>query len=121
MLGKATTVLPAEDLARAKAFYTDKVGLSIMFESPAGIAFQCTDETGIFVYPHERTRATHTAATFIVSDVDAEMRELRGRGVVFEEYDQPGLETVDGVSEDAGVKGAWFVDTEGNITGLAQM
>ncbi len=121
MLGRATPVLPAEDLARAKKFYTDDMGLSVMFESEGGTAFQASDGTGIFVYPHERTLATHTAATFIVDDLDAVVRELRGRGVTFEDYYQPGLKTVDGIAEFEGMKSAWLVDSEGNIIAISQL
>ena len=46
---------------------------------------------------------------------------MRAAGVAFEEYDQPGLKTVDGVADMGGMKGAWFKDTEGNIIALAQM
>ena len=121
MLGRAMPVLPAEDMARAKAFYTGKLGLSVMFESESGAAFQAPDGTGVFVYPHERTLATHTAAAFVVDDVTAVVRELRGRGVTFEDYDLPGLKTVDGIAELEGVKSAWLVDSEGNIIAINQM
>jgi hypothetical protein len=55
-----------------------------------------------------------------VDDVEATVEELRSRGVVFEEYDLPGLKTVDGIAEIAGEKGAWFKDTEGNLLSLGQ-
>ena len=121
MLAKASPVLVAEDMARAKAFYTEKLGLSVMFDSPEAIALQLKDESVLVLYPHERTKATHTVAAFMVDDLAAEMKELRGRGVVFEEYDQPGLKTVNGVAELPGMKSAWFKDTEGNILSVGQM
>jgi len=55
--------------------------------------------------------------------------ELRGRGLVFEEVDVPGLRTVDGIAEvtgaypsDGGVgeRAAWFRDSEGNLIGIGQ-
>lgn len=121
MLAKATPVLPAEDMKRATSFYTEKVGLSVLFESPEGTAFACEDGTMIFVYPHGRSKATHTAASFLVEDVVAEMARLRERGVVFEDYDEPGLQTEDGIAEQDAGKAAFFVDTEGNILGVVQM
>jgi hypothetical protein len=48
------------------------------------------------------------------------MEELRGRGVVFEEYDQPGLKTENGVFTDDWGKSAWFLDSEGNILNITQ-
>ena len=121
MLAQATPVLPAEDIERAKTFYTEKIGMSILFESPQGIAFACEDGSSIFIYPHERTLATHTTASFVVKDVVAEMARLRERGVVFEDYDEPGLKTEDGINQQDETKATWFVDTEGNIIGIVQM
>ena len=120
MLSKATPILPAEDMARAKAFWTQKVGLSLMQESDMWATLQLPDGSMIGMYPHERTRATHTAFGLQVDDLEKEMAELKSRGVVFEEYDQPGLKTVNGVAEADGMKSAWFVDSEGNTIGLAQ-
>jgi len=121
MLAKATPVLPAEDMERAKSFYTEKVGLSMLFEMSEGAAFGCEDGTTIFLYPHERTLATHTTASFVVENVVAEVARLRERGVVFEEYDNPGLKTEDGIVQQEDVSAAFFTDTEGNNIGLVQM
>ena len=62
----------------------------------------------------------HTLASWRVIDLDATMADLRGRDVAFEEYDLPGLKTVDGVAETDTVRGAWFKDSEGNILALSQ-
>jgi predicted enzyme related to lactoylglutathione lyase len=121
MLTKATPILPAEDMERAKSFYKEQMGLSILFESPEGTAFACEDGAMVFIYPHERTQATHTTVSFIVEDVVAEMTQLRERGVVFEDYDEPGLKTEDGINQQDSVKTAWFTDTEGNIISILQM
>jgi catechol 2,3-dioxygenase-like lactoylglutathione lyase family enzyme len=57
----------------------------------------------------------------VVRDVEATVAELRGKGVTFEEYDLPGLKTVDGIAELGGVRGAWFKDPEGNILSVVEM
>jgi hypothetical protein len=57
------------------------------------------------------------------------VRELRSRGVVFEDYDLPGLKTVDGIAEiegqypskGSGERGAWFRDSEGNMLGIGEL
>jgi len=69
-----------------------------------------------------------TQMTFTVEDLDTVVTELRQRGVVFEEYDMPGLRTVDGIafiegnypSKGVAERGAWFRDSEGNMIALAQ-
>ncbi len=118
MLGDAplVAIIPAADVARAKAFYTDTLGLKFTDTGPHGdLTFECGgSEFGIYETP-SGGQAAHTLASFKVSDLDAEMAGLRGKGVVFEEYDMPGLKTVDGVVEDEGMRAAWFKDSEGNI------
>jgi hypothetical protein len=56
----------------------------------------------------------------MVNDVEAAVAALRGKGVTFEEYDMPGLKTVNGIAELGGFKGAWFKDLEGNILSVVQ-
>jgi hypothetical protein len=69
----------------------------------------------IALFPKEGgTKADHTAVSFQVSDIDVGVRELKRAGVVFEDYDLPGLKTVDHVCVLGSEKAAWFKDTEGN-------
>ncbi len=63
----------------------------------------------------EPTKADHTALSFEVPNAGAAVQELTARGVTFEEYDLPGLKTVDKVCILGSEKAAWFKDTEGNI------
>jgi hypothetical protein len=58
--------------------------------------------------------------SFVVDDVEKAVAEMRDRGVVFEEYDFPGLKTVNGIAEIQGEKGAWFKDPDGNILAVAE-
>lgn len=108
-------------MARAKKFYAEKLGLDMAMESDEGTLFHLKDDSVLLVYPHEGVRATNTVAGFIVEDIVAEVAELKSRGVKFENYDQPGLKTVDGIAESEGLKGAWFLDTEGNILAINQI
>lgn len=72
------------------------------------------------VYETKASAGSATQAGFTVDDFDATVTELRGRGVTFEEYDMPGLKTVNGVAETGGMKTAWFKDTEGNTIAVSQ-
>jgi hypothetical protein len=58
---------------------------------------------------------------FATPDVEAEVRELKARGVVFEEYDHPALKTVDSIATVGPTRSAWFRDSEGNILGIVQL
>ena len=68
----------------------------------------------------ERASDYITGATFSVKDLAKEMEDLREKGVRFEEYDLPGIKTVDGVATMGEHKGAWFKDPSGNILALHQ-
>ena len=115
------TTLPANDVERAKAFYTKKVGATPGESGPGG-TFLTFGETRFVIYPTpNRNRGGHTQMGISVKDVNTAVRELRGRGVTFEDYDMPGLKTVDGIAETAGGKAAWFKDTEGNTIGIIQL
>ena len=58
---------------------------------------------------------------FRVSDIDAEVRALRERGVRFEEYDFPGFDKATGIAQTGPIRSAWFKDSEGNLLGLVQL
>lgn len=116
-------VLPAKDVAGAKAFYVDKLGLKAT-DLPGDMALlSAGGGTMILIYAKpDGTKAEHTVAGFKVDDLDAVMKELEAKGVKFEDYDMPGLKTVNHVMDSGnGTKSAWFKDTEGNILAINQM
>ena len=113
-------VIPATDLDRAKHFYGDTLGLKLIDDRQDTALFESGGARFILYTTPSGGQAAHTLAGWVVGDLDAEMTELRGRGVTFEEYDLPGLKTVDGVAEGAGMRGAWFKDSEGNILSVVQ-
>jgi len=112
---RATTILPVKDLDRARSFYENKLGFSRGAPKPDGAWVYDTDKFSIALLPKEGgTKAEHTALSFQVSDIVDGIRTLEKAGVVFEDYDFPGLKTVEHVCDMAGEKCAWFRDTEGN-------
>ncbi len=123
MLEGATvhTTLPAMDMQRAAEFYTKKVGATPA-ESGKGGSFFSVGDAQFSLYPTPNpSRGGHTQMGLRVPDVHAAVAELRSRGIVFEEYDFPGLKTVDGVADVGGASAAWFKDTEDNIIGVVQI
>ena len=60
------------------------------------------------------TKADHTAISFQVTDIGKSIAELKAAGVVFEDYDFPGLKTIEHVCVLGSEKAAWFKDSEGN-------
>ncbi len=116
--GTITANLPAADLARARGFYADMLGLQPVQELGEDmLVYRTSGGSAFSVYRTEYAgTAGHTLAQWHVDDVDAEVKALRDKGVTFEEYDMPGVEWADGVASMPGMgKAAWFKDTEGNI------
>jgi catechol 2,3-dioxygenase-like lactoylglutathione lyase family enzyme len=124
MLSKAKVIptLPAVDIKRARKFYEEKLGLKVIKEDPGpGLTLEAGKGSTIYIYQRGATKADHTVAEFDVSDVEAEVKALKAKGVKFEEYDIPamGIKTVNGIATMDGYKGAWFKDTEGNILAIS--
>lgn len=118
---RVEAMLPTVDLARARRFYQEKLGLQPT-DIADGLRFECGEGTALGLYERSTpTKADHTAAAWQVADIAATVRALRERGVVFEQYDLPGLKTdKDGIARLGPVAGAWFKDPDGNILGLVQ-
>ena len=123
------TRLPAQDLARARAFYADVLGLEPAEERPGGLLYRCRSGTFALYESSGRPSGAHTQMGFEVDDLRAVVAELRARGLVLEQVDVPGLRTVDGVAEvtgnypskgDVGELACWFYDSEGNLLGCGQ-
>jgi catechol 2,3-dioxygenase-like lactoylglutathione lyase family enzyme len=115
-LSDVTCILPVKDMARARRFYEEGLGLSAGAAKPDGKFAYRLGGTEIALFPRaEGTKATHTALSFRVADIAAAIRSLESRGVCFADYDLPGLKTVDHVCVLGAEKAAWFNDPEGNI------
>jgi catechol 2,3-dioxygenase-like lactoylglutathione lyase family enzyme len=110
-----TTMIPVIDMERARAFYERKLGLQPGELKPDGKFLYHVGAGLLALFPKpEGTKADHTAISFKVSDIVANIAELEQAGVVFEDYDLPGLKTVNHVCVLGSEKAAWFKDTEGN-------
>jgi predicted enzyme related to lactoylglutathione lyase len=123
MLKNAPVVpyIPATDVARARKFYEEKVGLVPREEIGGDVVYECGKGSWIYLYQSGGAGTSQASQAFWqVDDVEREVAELRAKGVVFEDYDMPGLKTVNGVATMDGTKAAWFKDTEGNIMAVIQ-
>jgi catechol 2,3-dioxygenase-like lactoylglutathione lyase family enzyme len=113
--------IAVDDLDRAIRFYSDKLGLTVRrLEGDMDSALvEVGDSERLLLYRSTYRRGETTYASFLVEDVEGTVRELRGRGVIFEDYDFPGLKTVDGIATMGDLKSSWFKDSEGNILALS--
>jgi catechol 2,3-dioxygenase-like lactoylglutathione lyase family enzyme len=114
----AQATIAVSDLDRAKAFYGGTLGLPATDDRPEGVIYQAGNAE-IFVYPSQFAgTAQSTAAALFVDDLDIAVKELTAAGVTLEEYDVPGLKTVNGIAELEGERSAWFKDPDGNILAI---
>ena len=123
---KVAARIPVQDLQQAKSFYAEKLGLEPSEERPGGLLYHCGKGEFALFESAGAASGDHTQMAWEVEDIEATVERLRARGVVFEEYDLPGLRTVNGIAEvrdsegNLFGKGAWFRDSEGNLLGIGQ-
>lgn len=115
--------IPAADLGRARAFYAEVLGLTPTREL-GGVFLVYRTEGGTTFNVYETTyagQAGHTIAQWHVDDIDAEVRDLKAKGVAFEVYDLPGVRWDGEIADMQGLgRAAWFKDSEGNVLCLDQ-
>jgi catechol 2,3-dioxygenase-like lactoylglutathione lyase family enzyme len=107
--------IPVGDMARARRFYADVLGFTPVSEREAGLVYTSGGVQFTLVPSDDAGRASYSLMTWYVDDIAAEMAALRARGLVFQDYDFPGLRTVNGVADLDGNRLAWFKDSEGNV------
>jgi catechol-2,3-dioxygenase len=112
----------ASDLARARQWYQEKLGLEPEREDMGGVWYRFGGDTWMYLYstPSAGT-AKNTVAGWQVHDIAAVMADLRARGVVFEDYDFGELKTENGLADFGVAKAAWFIDSEGNTYELTEV
>ena len=123
MLGKAdaTPMIAVSDLDRAKKFYEETLGLAVDNEwGDEGLTLKSGD-TLVNVYRSGFAGTNKaTALNFDVDDLEAEVTDLKSKGIKFEHYDLPGLEQRGDLYVAEGMKTAWFKDPDGNILSLIE-
>src|SRR5262245_40484903 len=115
-----TATIPYRGLKSAEPFYSRKLGLKRMSGSVKDgyLVYKAGKGTSLLLFEStSNKKSDNTAATFEVSNLKREMMRLRKLGLDFEDYDLPGLKTVDGVAEGMG-RIAWLKDPDGNILAL---
>jgi catechol 2,3-dioxygenase-like lactoylglutathione lyase family enzyme len=117
--------IPTQDLARARRWYAEKLGLEPAEERDGGLRYE--GATGVFCLfaSAGRSDGSFTQLGFYVDDIEAAVAGLRARGVVFEHYDGAvnGIMDIEGnyPSKGRGERAAWFRDSEGNMLGIAEV
>jgi predicted enzyme related to lactoylglutathione lyase len=112
--------IPAKDVAGARKFYEEKLGIKPKQETAGGVVYEFGNGTACFLYPTPNAGTSQASQAFWqVEDIEREVADLKTRGLKFEKYDMPEMDE-NGISTAGGAKAAWFKDTEGNIMALIQ-
>jgi catechol 2,3-dioxygenase-like lactoylglutathione lyase family enzyme len=114
----AVTTLVVTDVDRAKAFYQDELGLTLLEETPASCRFGAGRGSQLTIRRGQPGAGGQTVMHFEVTDIEAVVRDLTSRGVTFEEYETP--KTVNFIAQFGPARGAWFKDPAGNVIGLRE-
>jgi catechol 2,3-dioxygenase-like lactoylglutathione lyase family enzyme len=112
--------LPVTDLDKAKAFYSETLGLELLYENPFAARFRCGDSSELSIFKRAPTLTEHTLAHFEVTDLVALVADLEAKGVVFLDYTEGPLATTGHIARIGPARGAWFRDPDGNTLGLRE-
>jgi catechol 2,3-dioxygenase-like lactoylglutathione lyase family enzyme len=116
MQAQVTVILPVKELERARDFYVKRLGFEAEGLAPDGKFVLRANGTKLALMPKPGgTKAEHTAVSFLVEDLAAEVKALEARGVTFHDYDLPGFKTTNHIATLGNEMAAWFSDPEGNI------
>jgi predicted enzyme related to lactoylglutathione lyase len=116
---KAFSGFAVDDIAAAKAFYGQTLGLKTS-EEYGLLTLHLAGGRDTLVYPKaDHTPATYTILNFQVDDIDAAVDELTRAGVRFERYEGMGQDDK-GINRAGGPYIAWFKDPAGNILSVLQ-
>ena len=123
MLGdkKTYAMIPVSDIDRAKHFYSETLGIHADMVTEGGVMY-ASGGTQFFVYPSRHKASGHTQMSWQVPDIKTAVADLKAKGIKFEEFDLPGIKSVDGIVQSGPkVWTAWFKDPDGNLLGLTQI
>jgi catechol 2,3-dioxygenase-like lactoylglutathione lyase family enzyme len=114
-------ILLSTDLAASRAFYHETLGLDILREDDERIVLRCGGGSSLTVTRSTiGTSDTQTQLAWRVPDLDAELADLRARGVPIQEYDAPDPKTEDGIADMGFARAAWIIDPSRNVLGIIQ-
>jgi catechol 2,3-dioxygenase-like lactoylglutathione lyase family enzyme len=120
---RISAVLVSKDLQKAQEFYEQKLGMKLSPETiPNHLIFEAKGGMTLLIYtrPAGNTGADQTLVRFWTNDIEAEVKELEDRGVVFEEFDMGAIKMVDHVAATPIGKSAWLKDPDGNTLQIFQ-
>jgi catechol 2,3-dioxygenase-like lactoylglutathione lyase family enzyme len=118
---RAYAKLPASDIDRAVQFYTERLGLTPASHVPGHFFYECAGTQFLLFRSQGRASGTHDQMGWYVADIEAAVRALKSRGVLFETFDYPGNRWDGQIADNGFRRSAWFRDSEGNLLNVIQL
>ena len=118
---KAFSGFSVDDVAAARAFYADTLGLDAT-EDNGMLTLRIAGGTNVLVYPKDNHEpATYTVLNFPVDDIEPAVDQLTASGVAFERYEGTPIATDGkGIFRGGGPLVAWFTDPAGNVLAVIE-
>ena len=114
-------MIPTQDVARAREFYEQKLGMTAEDDTAGGALYRCGDGTSFVLFPSAGTSSgTHTQLGFEVTDIEAEAAEITARGVTLDAVEIPGATVENGIAQLPDGRACWFKDPDGNVIAIFQ-
>jgi len=118
--GKLIGFVPTKDSARSREFYEGKLGFKFVSDDQFALVMQAGESMIRIVKGAKFTPAQYTVMGWEVTDIEAMVKWLNGRGVAFEKYPFVQDQKLGIWTTPNGDKIAWFKDPDGNVLSLSQ-
>ena len=123
---RIVAIVPVSDLETALDFYEGRLGLRVDVRrddmpEQSEAEFSGGDGRLLLYESVGAGQSRHTVAGFRVDDIETVVTALRERGVTFEEYDLPDLQTEGGIASVGDLRAAWCKDPDGNIIAVESL
>jgi catechol 2,3-dioxygenase-like lactoylglutathione lyase family enzyme len=117
---KLVGFVPTQDSARAREFYEGKLGFQFVSDDPFALVMRAGDHMVRIAKAKDFTPAPYTVLGWEVEDIEAMVKWLTERGVVFEKYPFVQDQTLGIWTTPNRDKVAWFKDPDGNVLSVSQ-
>ncbi|WP_240231859.1 VOC family protein [Devosia lacusdianchii] len=115
-------IVAVKDLARARDFYANKLGLELVRGDDNVLEFKTGKTTlAVYVSDYAGTNKANAVVWDGASDIEAIVADLASRGVTFEHYPDMGMAYKDGIHSSGEFKAVWLKDPDGNILHINSM
>jgi catechol 2,3-dioxygenase-like lactoylglutathione lyase family enzyme len=118
---KLKAFLPTLDYGKAKQFFVDILGLTLLSEDKFALEVNANGTHLRITKVEKLIPHPFTVLGWDVDDIDACVRSLKPKGIVFERYEFLGQDDLNIWTAPGGSKVAWFKDPDGNLLSLSQI